>query len=283
MEHYCQNAHIGGLLVDISVIMGVLCTEKKVPLLKRSIESILCQTYSDFELIICDDGSSKEAKELLDELSRQNIKIKIVRSGEKITLPQKLNFCLKYAQGRYIARMDDDDFSYPQRFEKQLKYMSSHEEIDFVGCNVNIVCDGQKLGEYLFPENPVLRDFRFTQPFIHPTLIFRREALSLVENYSEDKCCILCEDYDLLMRLYAKGRLGANLQEKLFDYTVSSSMSSERKLRYRWNECVTRFRRFREVKMLPGWLIYVIKPLVVWLTPKNLLVKLKKKRMRDKR
>ena len=109
------------------------------------------------------------------------------------------------------------------------------------------------------------------QPYIHPTLLFRREALAAVGGYSEEKHCILCEDYDLLLRLYAQGYSGANLQERLFDYTVPATAKGSRRMCHRWNEAVTRYRRFRQLGVLPGALPYVVKPLAVGLLPEPIL------------
>ena len=105
--------------------------------------------------------------------------------------------------------------------------------------------------------------------------MFRSEALTAVNGYSEDKRCILCEDYDLLLRLYAKGFRGMNLQEALLDYTVPVTAKGGRKMRHRWNEAVTRWRRFRELGVLPGALPYVVKPLAVGLVPEPLLSRMK--------
>ena len=82
--------------------------------------------------------------------------------------------------------------------------------------------------------------------------MFRKDVLLNVGGYSEEKSCILCEDYDLLLRLYAAGYHGYNLQECLLDYTVSATAKGNRKMSHRWNEVVTRFHRFRELGVLPA-------------------------------
>ena len=117
-----------------------------------------------------------------------------------------------------------------------------------------------------------------TQPYVHPALLFRRACLDAVGGYSEDPRCILCEDYDLLLRLYEAGFTGANLQEILFDYTIPVTAKGSRRMKHRWNEAVTRFRRFRGLGVLPRAWPYVLKPLAVGLVPERLLYALKKKR-----
>lgn len=261
----------------ISVLMGVYYRNSDIALLQRSISSILNQTFSSFELLICDDGSTPEAAAYLEETAMSDSRVRLIRCGDLFSLPAKLNACLAEAKGAWIARMDDDDFSHPKRFEVQLEYLAMHPEIAFVGCNVNLRQSNVIVGERLLPEYPTVHDFYFVQPYIHPALMFRREALLKVGGYSEEKSCILCEDYDLLLRLYAVGYRGANLQECLFDYTIPATAKGNRKMCHRWNETVTRYRRFKELGVLQEAMLYVIKPVVVGLIPEKLLRKLKKR------
>lgn len=262
--------------LSVSVLMGTYYLRQDVGLLERSIRSILMQSVSTLELLICDDGSSAQAQILLDQLAHKDNRIRLIRHGNLLTLPAKLNACLSQSSGKWLARMDDDDCSHPQRLEQQINFLETHPEIAFAGCNVNLCRDGQQLGTRCFPEYPTVRDFYFSQPFIHPTLIFRREALLAVGGYSEDKHCILCEDYDLLLRLYTEGYKGANLQEILFDYTMPATSKGNRKMRHRWNEVVTRYKRFSGLDVLPTAWPYVIKPVIVGLLPESVLKKLKR-------
>lgn len=266
--------------VTISVLMGVYYRKNDVSLLKRAVTSILDQSESGFELIICDDGSSDEAKKYLDSAARDDERVKLIRNGALFSLPQKLNACLSKANGEFIARMDDDDYSHPDRFKAQLDYLRSNPEIGFCGCNVNLIRDGNIVGSRVFPQLPNVQDFYFVQPFIHPSLMFRRDKLELVNGYSEENSCILCEDYDLLLRLYAAGCKGANLQRIYFDYTVPLTAKGSRKMRHRLNESITRYKRFKQLGVLPKALPYVIKPILVGLLPEKLLANLKKKRDR---
>lgn len=260
----------------ISVLMGVYYRREDTTLLCRSIRSILAQSNADFELLICDDGSTEKAKKVVDCLAGEDQRVCPVRPGGKYTLAEKLNVCLHQARGELIARMDDDDYAHLDRFEKQAACLKDHPEIDFLGSNVS-VRDGSRItGERVFPEYPEVKDFLFRQPFVHPSMMFRREVLLAVGGYSEEPYCILCEDYDLLLRLYAAGYRGMNQQEVLLDYTVLGSTHSGRKMQHRWNETVTRYRRFRELGLLPEKFLYVVKPLAVGMIPTPLLIRLKR-------
>lgn len=264
---------------EISVLMGVLCGKKKLSSLKGSVQSILNQSFQDFEFLICDDGSDDAVFSYLDYIEKKDSRVRIIREGTLCTLSEKLNACFAQSQGEYIARMDDDDFSHLHRLKKQLAYLKEHPDISFAGCNVRLIKNKELSGKRDFPEFPTVRDFYFVQPFIHPSLIFRRKALDAVEGYSENPSCFLCEDYDLLLRLYAKGYKGANLQQYLFDYTTPSTAKGNRKMAHRWNESITRYHRFRELKVFPSALPYVFKPLIVGLLPENVLKCLKEHKL----
>lgn len=262
----------------ISVLMGVYYRKETTALLERSVESVLAQTVSDLELLICDDGSRDEARIYLEQKAERDDRIRLVRPGTCFSLPEKLNVCLRAAKGEWIARMDDDDYAHLLRLEKQVTYLKLHPEISFLGTSVNLVWAGELVGKRCMPSYPSVRDFYMTQPFIHPTLMFRREVLETVNGYSESSHCVFCEDYDLLLRLYTAGYQGANLQECLLDYTLPLKEKGKRTMKHRWNEVITRYVRFRQLGLLPKALPWVVKPVVVGLLPEKLLVYLKRRR-----
>ena len=146
----------------ISVIMGVFYRKADTALLERSVWSILEQTYGNFEFLICDDGSSREAADVLDRFAEQDERIRLVRGIQRTDLAAKLNACLRLAKGAYIARMDDDDWSEPQRFEKQVRALYEHPKIAFIGSNVLLCRNDQVCGERVFPELPQVKDFYVT-------------------------------------------------------------------------------------------------------------------------
>lgn len=259
----------------VSIIMGVRYRRSDTTALLRAAASILRQSFRDFEFLICDDGSSAQAATLLEQLALSDPRIRLIRPGDKLSLAPKLNACLREARGRYIARMDDDDVSLPERLQKQIHCLEEHLEFGFVGSNVFLKKNGVRCGERIFPETPQIKDFYMTQPFIHPTLVFRREALEAAGGYSEGERQVLCEDYDLLLRLYGCGYRGMNLQETLFEYTIPATAKGNRTMRHRVNEVVTRWERFRDLGLFPAALPFVIKPMVVGLLPERILTAVK--------
>lgn len=262
---------------EVSVIMGTRYRRTDTALLQRAVESILNQTYSDFEFLICDDGSTEEAKFFLERVAAVDTRVKLVRRADCLDLARKLNLCISAVKGKYIARMDDDDFSHPDRLEKQIAVLSCTPATAFVGCNVSLVLNGTYVGTRVLPKWPKVEDFYFTQPYIHPALMFRREVFGAVNGYSERQNCEFCEDYDLLLRLYEEGYAGINLQEVLLDYTISGNAKSGRRMRHRFNEAHTRYKRFKALGRFPTALPYVIKPIIVGLLPSKVLTAAKRR------
>lgn len=258
----------------ISVVMGVRFPGSDVSDLQRAISSITEQSFSDFEFLICENGSSKQAKECLVKMAGEDRRIRLIDGTGAKTLTQKLNRCIASAQGEWIARMDDDDFSYANRFERQIAYLRKAHDCAFVGC-----CVQEKGGRVQslrrLPETPQIRDFRITLPFVHPALMLKKEAVVLAGGYSEDPRQEGCDDYDLLLRLYTLGYRGANLQEVLLDYSIVSSQIKRRPYRLFFNEFVTRIKRFHALGLLPQWLPWAIKPLIAGLMPRRMLYCLK--------
>jgi len=144
---------------NISVIMGVYNGEHRVT---KAVESILNQDYEDFEFIICDDGSTDDSYYVLEMLSKQDNRIVLLKNSKNMGLAPTLNYCLKNARASYIARMDDDDWSHPERFKKQVKFLDENPSYGYVGCNIGIKHDGQAIGFRKFPEKPIENDFLYT-------------------------------------------------------------------------------------------------------------------------
>ena len=119
-------------MVSISVVMPIYNTP--VSFLKEAVESILNQTFSDFEFIIIDDGSANEVKEYLEGLT--DPRIRIIRNEKNLGITKSLNIGFHAAKGKYIARMDSDDVSLSERFEKQFMFMETHPDVIMCGTDV---------------------------------------------------------------------------------------------------------------------------------------------------
>ncbi len=257
--------------VELSVIMGVYSDQSTADL-DRAVNSILTQTFRDFEFIIYDDGSCPESSRFIKELSKRDKRIVIIGSEENNGLAFSLNKCLENANGKFIARMDDDDISMPKRFEKQLSFLKEHPEYDFCGCNAKIFDEKGEWGVTTRPENPTAEDYLKYSPFIHPTVMYRREALFENGGYLARKETLRCEDYEIFMRLFRLGLKGCNMQQILFKYHVDRETYHTRHFKFRVYEAKVRFKNFKEMGLLfPfGW-AYCLRPIIGAFIPVRLI------------
>lgn len=249
----------------ISVIMGIYNCEDTVA---DAIDSILNQTYQDFELILCDDGSSDGTPAMAERyLAEYPDKIVLIRNDKNRGLNFTLNHCLEYARGKYVARMDGDDLSLPNRFETQVNFLESHPEIAILGASLRSFDENGVWGIRRFADYPQTRDFLHGNPFSHSVVMVRRQAYEAVGGYSEGKRLMRVEDYHLWVKMYSQGLRGANLQEELYLYRDDRNSYSKRKFRYRLNEAYVTGTAIRQLN-LPVWsYVFALRPILVGLLP----------------
>lgn len=262
-------------MTAVSVLMGTY-NEKNRQHAARAIDSILGQTFQDFEFIICDDGSEWEFYQWLKSYCRKDARIRLLRNECNQGLASVLNRCLRHASGKYIARMDADDISEKQRFAKQYAFLEANPGYVMAGCCAKMIGEQGVWGVRRLEEKPGKTSFLKTSPYIHPTIFIRREVMEVFGGYSQEKWTVRVEDYDFFMRLHAAGGLGYNLQESLFQYREEQCSYRKRKYRYRINECRVRYRGFHRLGILKGNFRYVVKPLLAGLIPAGVMVKLRR-------
>lgn len=259
----------------VSVIMGVYNIVELGDIFSRAVDSVLSQTMRDFEFLICDDGSIDDTWNLLQQIAIKDERVRLLKNEKNSGLAATLNYCLSEARGTFVARQDSDDISASDRFARQICFLEEFSEISFVGTNVDLWDESGIWGERIFPEFPQPQDFLFTMPFVHGALMFRKSALDHVEGYRVAKETRRAEDYDMLMRMYAAGLRGANLQSKLYAFLENQAAQKRRKYCYRIDEAQVRWQGFQALGLLPRALPYVVKPLIVGLIPRELLFRLK--------
>lgn len=256
----------------ISVIMSVYNNSNKQ--LCRAIESIRNQTLEDWEFIICDDGTSEQNSLLLQEYNKKDNRIKIIKNKKNLGLSRSLNRCLECAKADYIARMDADDISHEKRLEKQYQFLEKNREYAFVGTKAYIFDDSGVYQTRNLEEKPDKKSFLKRSPFMHPTIMVRKEIYNEMNGYRFSKETRRAEDYDLFMRIYAKGYKGYNLQEILFFYREDKEAYSKRKYIYRIDEMIVRYKGFKKLGLLPKGYLYIIKPVLVGLLPQSIIRRL---------
>lgn len=217
----------------ISVIMGVYNCASTLP---DAITSIQAQTVSDWEFIICDDGSTDETWKIASEFQKQDNRIVLLRNDKNLGLNATLNKCLSVAGGKYIARMDGDDVCAPERFEKELALYDEHPEAGVVSCSMSFFDDEGIFGKLIYDAAPQPKDLLHGSQFCHAGALMRRDVLETMGGYSESKDTLRVEDYDLWVRMYAAGYRGFNTQEILYSMRDDRNAISRRTLQSRINE-----------------------------------------------
>lgn len=200
----------------VSIIMSVYNEDKEQ--LKSSIESILNQTYKNIEFIIILDNPCEYWKENFIKSYKDN-RIKFFINQKNIGLTKSLNKALKETTGNYIARMDADDISMPERIEKQLDFLKKNN-YDLVGCNMRVFFNKNDKYVAHYPEHPqyVKKMLKINNCVPHPTWLAKKEVFEKNLGYRE---VFSCEDYDFIIRAITKGFKIANCQEILFKYRLS--------------------------------------------------------------
>jgi len=164
---------------EISVLMGIYQGSRAYA--AQAIDSVLNQTYEDYEFLICDDGSDPDFFQWLQRYCRKDSRIRLLRNRKNGGLASALNKCFANSSGRYLARMDADDISERTRFEKQAAFLHENQEYAFVGCNVRLMTQYKIWGERRLERIPLKKSFLSTSPFIHPTIMIRREIMEQMQ------------------------------------------------------------------------------------------------------
>lgn len=202
---------------SVTVLMSVCNCRRYV---RQAVESILGQTYTDYEFLIVEDGSNDGSDAILDDYAGRDPRIRILRNNENAGLIRSLNRGLEEARGAFVARMDADDVAFPKRLEKQVAHLQTHRDCVLLGSRVlsidedgDPICREHQKARHEDIERLLLCGIGGAVP--HPTAMYRREDTVTAGGYREQYPA--CEDLDLWLRLAERGRL-ANLQEILLRY-----------------------------------------------------------------
>lgn len=205
---------------SITVLMAAYNSEKYIPI---AIESILNQTYKNFELIIIDDCSKDNTCTIIKKYAKKDKRIIAYRNQKNIKSCQTLINGMKLAKGKYIAIMDNDDWSYPYRLEKQYNYLESHPKVGVIGGTLVIMNENGNVfaqREYNLTNEAIRKMLFKHSPFAHPLIMLRKSVLQEVGYYDPDFAP--ADDYELYFRI-GKVSEFANLPDKLLKYRVLSN------------------------------------------------------------
>jgi glycosyltransferase involved in cell wall biosynthesis len=205
----------------ISIVMPV---RNAGSFLVEAVESLINQTHKNWELIAVDDYSSDKSYEILESYSKKDKRIKLFRNDKRLGVSGTANVAIQKAKGKYIARMDADDISFPCRLEKQLAYLQKNKDVIAVGGQCDVINKkGEKIGEKIFPtEAQDIKKMIFSNaPLQQPTLIVNSRLLPSNFYWYDDKHEI-AEEIELLFRLFQHGKV-CNLKEKVLFYRIHNN------------------------------------------------------------
>jgi glycosyltransferase EpsE len=237
--------------------------------LGESIESIINQTFTDWELIMCDDGSIDNTYNIAKKYSEQYSNIKVIRNDKNQGLAYTLNHCIQYCSGEYVGRQDADDRSHPERIEKEVEFLNNNLDFDIVSTGMKFFDEKGFWGEIIPIEKPEPRDFVRQTPFCHAPSMIRRKALLDVNGYDDSNKFLRVEDYNLWFRMYANGSRGCNLIEPLYEVRDDRDAIGRRKYSFRLKEAHVRFCGYRMLRLPVSSYVYAVRPLAVGLIPIN--------------
>lgn len=259
----------------VSVIMPLYNVEKY---LDKCVDSILNQTYTNFEIIMCDDCSSDNTLKKAYELAKKDDRIIVLKNDTNLKSGATRNKCIKNATGKYIFIQDADDYSEKTRMEKEVNILEKNPEFAFVSAAIYRYNENGIWGEY-FPwkEKPEDKDFLWGLPYVHGAALFKKEVLDEIDGYRIAKDTARTEDFDLFLRLHIAGYKGINIMEKLYYYNENIDAYMRRKYKYRIDEAKMRWNAYRKLHLMPLGAIFAIKPLIVGLIPRKLQYSMKKK------
>lgn len=211
--------------IDAPITSVILPVYNGSQYLSATLSAILSQSFSDFELIIINDGSSDDSESVIKSFNDPRIKY---FSQKNQGLPATLNRAIGLAQGEFVARQDQDDLSFPLRLEKQVEFLTKNPDVGMVGTNAEIWENNDKTDRLLeHPSDDATIKFNllFNNPFVHSSVVVRRNVFEKVGLYCEDKSRQPPEDYELWSRVARKCKM-ANLPDVLLAYReVPNSMS----------------------------------------------------------
>jgi len=204
------------MIPRVSVIMSVHNGERH---LAAAIESILVQTFGDFEFIVIDDGSTDATARILAQYCKSDARICLHRFNENRGLSSALNFGIRLARGEYVARMDADDISLPIRLEKQVEFMNSYPDVDICGSWVALI--GERQGEewqHPLGHFSIYARMLFGSALAHPTVMMRASSISDARIFYDERV-FYAQDYDMWSRALP-GLKMANLGQVLLYYRI---------------------------------------------------------------
>ena len=248
----------------ISVLMGIYnCADT----LQQALDSLYAQTFQDFKIILCDDGSKDDTLKIALENARLHPNVVVLQNERNMGLNFTLNRCLEQADTEYCARMDGDDLCHPTRFTKQIQFLDSHPQYAVVSTPM-IYFDEQ--GEFRrgTARGEVTKyDFVHGTPICHAPSMYRTEVIKSVGGYTVDPRLLRVEDYHLWFKVFAAGHKLFSINEPLYMMRDDRNAKARRNWLARRNECHVKHIGYKMIGLPWYYQIFTIVPILKHFAP----------------
>jgi glycosyltransferase EpsE len=258
----------------VSVIMSVYNSSSYM---EYAIQSILDQTYTNFEFLIMDDGSLDESLTILQRYEKKDPRIRVYKNKTNCGLTASLNKLIKKTHGDFIARMDSDDISIKTRLEKQVRYFQTDSNLDILGTFAEDIDKNSHVTrkrKMPVKDREIKRMLPVINPLNHPSVMFKKSIISKIGYYNEK--FRTTQDYDLWFRAAAAGLRFYNIPEFLIQYRVDNNYMTKKAWKYRWTELKIRLAGYKTIKLPFYKWGYLFIPLILGIAPEYLFSLLKK-------
>lgn len=265
----------------VSIIMGIYNCEST---LKDSIESIINQTYTNWELIMCDDCSKDKTFEIAQYYkNKYNDKIILLKNESNLTLGPTLNRCLKYASGKYIARQDGDDLSHRDRLKIQVNFLEKNCEYDLVGTNMISFDNNGENGIHRKVREANKENYlKYGVIFYHATIMMKSSTMKNLGGYSDKWYTIQAEDFELWARFIEQNYKGINIDENLYYVREDIDAYKRRNIKRRLRLIILRFIVNKRLKAHLYLYFFILKDIIAIFIPRNFFIKYYKKRTKKR-
>src|SRR5690625_3092328 len=251
------------------------------PTLAEAIDSLYAQTYQNFKLVLCDDGSTDDTYAVAKEYAERYDNIVLLKNEQNIKLAASLNRCLEYADTEDVARIDGDDISLPTRFEKEIDFLDNHPEYSLVSTPMILFDETGDWGRTRSIEKPTKEDFKKGTPHPHAPSMIRTKVMKEVNGYTVNKYLERGQDYYLWYKIYKAGYKGYNLQEPLYKMRDDKDAMARRKPKDRLKALVVYFKVGRGLGISPALydLVVVGRIFMKIIIPPRLMGKIRSKKL----
>lgn len=251
-------------MARISVLIGIYnCADT----LKEALDSLYNQTYTDFKIIMCEDGSTDNTYQVAEEYAKSKDNITLIRNDKNRGLNYTLNRCLELADTELIARMDGDDISMPTRFETEVRFLDEHPEYGVVSTPCTYFDAGGVFREAHGRGDVVWKHFLRRSPVSHAPCMARTEVFKAVGGYTVDDKLLRVEDYNLWFKIFAAGYKLYQMPKSLYLMRDDRNAIRRRTWKNRRNEVYCKITGYKMIGVPWYYWVYALEPIIIHLLP----------------